>query len=287
MSTGDTQRPASGTAEDRVLAGKVVAVPETRQLDVLASLLERRGASVLRCPLVGILDSPDEPRVLGWIERLIATPTDLLVFYTGEGVERLSGFAQRAKRREPFIAALARTPKLTRGPKPKRALKALGLEPEHTAAEPTTDGLIETAHAIATPLRRVAVQLYSESQDRRLVEYFERRGGEVDCIAPYVYASAADDERVAALIGALAAGQVDAIAFTSQAQVQRLFDLASKRQLEPALRSGLARARVAAIGPVVAAHLTGAGVRVDAMPEDSYSMKPLVTRLCGLLAEQR
>ena len=46
---------------DRVLADKVVAVPEARQLDVLASLLERRGASVLRCPLVSILDSPDEP----------------------------------------------------------------------------------------------------------------------------------------------------------------------------------------------------------------------------------
>jgi uroporphyrinogen-III synthase len=278
---------STGENEDRVLAGKVVAVPETRRLDVLASLLERRGASVLRCPLVGILDSPDEPGILRWIERLIAIPTDLVVFYTGEGVERLSGFAQRATRREPFIAALERTPKLTRGPKPKRALKALGLEPEHTAADPTTAGMIETARAIEAPLRRVAVQLYNESQDRELVEYFERRGAQVDCVAPYVYASAAEDERVAALIASLAGGQVDAIAFTSQAQVQRLFDLAAKRQLEPALRAGLERARVAAIGPVVAAQLAGAGVRVDAMPEGSYSMKPLVSSLCELLAGQR
>ncbi len=80
---------------------------------------------------------------------------------------------------------------------------------------------------------------------------------------------------------------MDAIAFTSQAQVQRLFDLAAKRQLEPALRAGLERARVAAIGPVVAAQLAGAGVRVDAMPEGSYSMKPLVSSLCELLAGQR
>jgi uroporphyrinogen-III synthase len=266
-----------------VLAGRVVAVPEARQLDVLAGLLERRGASVLRCPLVDILDSPDEQNVVAWIERLIATPTDLVVFYTGEGVRRLVGFAQRATLDVPFVAALARTPKLTRGPKPKRALGEHGLAPEHTAAEPTTAGLVATARDIATPLGRVALQLYSGTQDRQLIEHFEQRGLDVDCVAPYVYASAADDERVAALIDELAAGRVDAIAFTSTAQVQRLAEVAQKRQLEASLRAGLALTKVAAIGPVVATELANDGIRVDTMPTDSYSMKPLVTSICELL----
>ena len=278
---------APSSESDRVLAGKVVAVPESRQLDVLASLLERRGAGVLRCPLVGIVDSPDEAGVLAWIERLIGTPTDLLVLYTGEGLQRLVGFARRANREALFVAALARTPKLTRGPKPRRALKALELEPEYTAAEPTTAGMIDTANGISTPLRRVALQLYSQDQDRQLAGYFERRGAAVDAVAPYVYASQADDERVAALIGEMEAGRVDAIAFTSKAQVQRLLELAKKRRLEEALRSGLKRTKVAAIGPVVAAELTSLGVTVDAMPEDSYSMKPLVTSVCDLLGTAR
>jgi uroporphyrinogen-III synthase len=240
---------APSSESDRVLTGRVVAVPESRQLDVLAGLLERRGASVLRCPLVGIVDSPDEADVLAWIERLIATPTDLVVFYTGEGVQRLVGFAARAGREAPFVAALARTPKMTRGPKPKRALKALELEPEYTATEPTTAGMIEAANAIAAPLRRVALQLYSRDQDRQLADWLERRGAVVDAVAPYAYASKADDERVAALIEELTAGRVDAIAFTSKSQVQRLLELAKKRRLEDALRSGLARTKVAAIGP--------------------------------------
>ena len=269
---------------DRVLAGKVVAVPEARQLDVLTSLLERRGATVLRCPLVGIVDSPDEAGVLGWIERLIAMPTDLVVFYTGEGVERLVAFADRAGREAPFVSALKRTPKLTRGPKPKRALKALELEPEYTATEPTTAGMIEAAKTIAAALRRVAIQLYNPEQDQQLVGWFAQRGAQVDAIAPYVYASNADDERVAALIGEIEAGRVDAIAFTSKAQVQRLLELARKRRLEAALRSGFERTKVAAIGPVVAAELSSARIRVDAMPEESYSMKPLVTSVCELLA---
>ncbi len=270
----------------RVLAGKVVAVPEARQLDVLASLLERRGASVLRCPLVGIADSPDEPAVVAWIDRLITTPPDLLVFYTGEGVERLAGFAHRAGRGAAFVAALGRTRKLTRGPKPKRALKKLGLDAEYAASEPTTAGLIETAKSIAAPLERVAIQLYSREQDRQLAAYFAERGAAVDCIAPYVYASAADDERVVALLEEMAAGRVDAIAFTSQAQVQRLVELAKRRRLDTVLRTGLGKTKVAAVGPVVAAALNEAGFRVDATPTDSYSMKPLVTTLCELLEKR-
>jgi uroporphyrinogen-III synthase len=105
-------------------------------------------------------------------------------------------------------------------------------------------------------------------------------------VAPYVYASAADDERVAALIGELAAGRVDAIAFTSKAQVQRLLELARKRRLGDALKSGLARTKVAAIGPVVAAELAQGGIRVDTTPTESYSMKPLVTSLCELFGEK-
>jgi uroporphyrinogen-III synthase len=147
--------------------------------------------------------------------------------------------------------------------------------------------LVATAGTIQTPLRRVAIQLYSDGQDRQLIEHFELRGVDVDCVAPYVYASASDDDRVAALIEELAAGRVDAITFTSKAQVQRLLDLAEKRKLEGTLRAGLSRTRVAAIGPVVAAELANEGIRVDTLPEESYSMKPLVTSLCELLATQR
>jgi len=275
--------PTPPGESDRALAGKVVAVPEARQLDVLASLLERRGASVLRCPLVGIHDSADEAGVVAWIERLIERPTDLVVLYTGEGVERLAGFARRAGLEPQFVAALRRTSKLTRGPKPKRALRNLELTPEHTAADPTTAGLVAAAREIEAPHGRVAIQLYSADQDRQLIEHFEQRGVTVDCVAPYTYASAAEDERVGALIGELASGRVDAIAFTSKSQVQRLLKLASEKKLDARLREGLARTKVAVVGPVVAAELEAAGIRVDTMPEESYSMKPLVTSVCELL----
>ncbi len=268
---------------DSSLAGRRIAVPETRQLDVLASLLERRGAEVLRCPLVGIEDAPDAAPVVAWIERRIVQADDLVVFYTGEGIERLLGFAKRASREAELIAALDRSPKLTRGPKPKRALRRIGLEPQHEAEQPTTAGLIATLARIDLPQRRVAVQLYDAGQDPALLEALRSRGVEPDIVAPYVYASAAEDQQVVQLIDALAAGRIDAIAFTSRAQVQRLAGVARARGLEGVLRHGLERTRVAAVGPVVADELARAGFKVDAMPEESWSMKPLVTSLSELL----
>jgi uroporphyrinogen-III synthase len=270
-------------AIDQALAGRVIAVAEARQLDVLAGLLERRGAAVRRCPLVGIKDSLDTGSVVSWLERRNGAQDDLLVCYTGEGIERLYGFAERAALDAQFLDYLKRTPKLTRGPKPKRALRRLGLDAEYEAATPTTAGLVVTAATIALPASRVAVQLYSETQDRELLEHFRARGAEPDCVAPYVYASAAEDADVVALVGELGAGRIDAIAFTSKTQVQRLLRLAADNGLTQALHAGLARTRVAAVGPIVATELGAAGVRVDATPEDSYTMKPLVTSICALL----
>jgi len=262
----------------------VVALPETRQLNVLAELLERRGASVVRCPMVAILDSPDADSVVGWIRRFIDDPMDLLIIYTGEGVERLLKFAERAELKDEFIAALARTRKLARGPKPGRALRRVSLKPEIVACAPTTDGVIETLNSLSLENARVGVQLYGRDPNDTLMNYLTPRSGTVDCVAPYVYASEVDDVQVTDLIGRMSAGEIDAIAFTSKSQVDRLRKLARRSGLGQALDTALAEMTVAAIGPVVAEQLRGVGVRVDVMPQKAWFMKPLVTELTRTLA---
>src|SRR5262245_44219002 len=114
------------------LANLTIAVPETRELDVFAELLERRGAKVLRCPLVAILDAPDPVPVLDWIRRFNAAGCDDLILLTGEGLRRLLRCIDMhaPALREPFVARLAAVRKITRGPKPARALRELGLKPD-------------------------------------------------------------------------------------------------------------------------------------------------------------
>ena len=160
------------------LAGRTVAVPETRELEVFASLLERRGAAVVRCPLVAIRDAPDPQPVLAFARALAAGAFDDLILSTGEGLRRILGCLElhEPALRDGFLAALAAVRKITRGPKPARALRELGLKPDLAAAVPTTAGIIATLSAEPLRGRRVAVQLYGTEPNRPLIDFLNARG---------------------------------------------------------------------------------------------------------------
>lgn len=261
------------------LQGKAVALPESRQLDVLAGLFETRGARVLRCPMVAIRDAPDPEPVLAWIERVIAGGCDDLILTTGEGLRRLLGCAERAGRREAFVAALAGLRRITRGPKPVRALREIGLDTDLPAVAPTTEGLIETLSGLDLAGRRIGLQLYGTEPNARLQDFLRAAGAICDPVAPYVYAAEAEEERVLDLIARLDSGTVDLIAFTSAPQVRRLFEVAGRHGAEEALRRGLAQTGIAAVGPVVAEQLRSFGIRTDIMPERAFAMRPLVNEI--------
>ena len=93
-----------------------------------------------------------------------------------------------------------------------------------------------------------------------------------------------DDARVLAVIVEMAAGRIDAIAFTSARQVRRFRDVARDAGREAELRQGFERIAVAAVGPIVAAELDALGVQVNVTPHDkTFFMKPLVRELAAVL----
>ena len=55
-----------------------------------------------------------------------------------------------------------------------------------------------------------------------LTTFLRERGAELTTVAPYVYGNAADDATVKTLLERMANGEVDAIAFTSKLQIERL-----------------------------------------------------------------
>jgi uroporphyrinogen-III synthase len=265
------------------LAGRTIALPEARELDRLAELVEHAGGTALRCPLIAIRDSPDQRPIEAWLRALAGGEFDDLVFLTGEGLRRLLAAAQRLGIQAEVVAALGRARKVTRGPKPARALHEIGLASDVAASVPTSAGVIEALRALELRGHRFGVQLYGEEPNRPLVEALERAGASVRTVAPYVYASASDGAAVLALIDALAANRVDAIAFTSASQVDRLFEVAAGAAAEPRLRAALARARVAAIGPIVVETLQRHGSRIDIVPEKGFVMRRLVNALAEAL----
>lgn len=259
------------------LAGRVIALPESRQLDVLAALFERRQARVIRVPLVAIHDTPDQATVLAWLQSFIASPPDLLIALTGEGLRRLRGAAERNDIEAEFIAALDGIQVLSRGPKPAKALREMGLPAPQLAMAPTTDGVIQSLEQMSLRGQTIAVQLYGEDPNEKLMNFLQEQGlAAISKVAPYVYADQSATREVIDLIASLASGEIEMIAFTSKPQLRRLLSVARSSELMEDLHKGMERTLVAAIGPVVGQELHQAGFPVSVMPQSSYFMKPLV-----------
>ena len=145
------------------LVGCAIALAEGRQLEELSQMLETEGATVLRYPMLSILNAPNEAPVLAWIRDLIANRFDYVIFMTGEGIRRLLGFADRAGIRADFVSALGRTPLIARGPKPIKEIKEIGLTPFKVATTPTTDGVIAAMRTLSLQGQTIGAQFYAET----------------------------------------------------------------------------------------------------------------------------
>jgi uroporphyrinogen-III synthase len=258
------------------LQGRTIALAEGRQLEDLAQMIEKEGGVVLRCPMLQIVDQPDAAPVVAWLRRLVAGEFTHVVLLTGEGLRRLLGVAEREGCRDQAVTALSQARIITRGPKPVRALKEVGLAPAQNAVAPTTEGVIAAMKSESLATARVGVQLYSEA-NLPLTEYLQSAGAAVYPVSPYIYARASGD--AGELIQKMAAGQVDALVFTSAPQVERLFELSDELKQRDLLVRGLQRVQVAAVGPIVKEKLLEMNVPVAIMPEQGFVMKNLVQRL--------
>ncbi|HLX63999.1 MAG TPA: uroporphyrinogen-III synthase [Planctomycetota bacterium] len=261
------------------LARKTIAVPETRDLEAFAAQLEALGATVIRCPLVGILDAHDAGPIECWLRELIDGTFHDVIFLTGEGLRRLMGFAQRAGIADPVREALAKARKITRGPKPAKALSELGLRPDLAASMPTTPGVIETLRPLDLSGRHVGVQLYGEDPNELLIDFLLDAGAHPEPVSPYIYAPAAHDESVKSLLAEMAAGRVDVLAFTSAPQVRRLAEIVEKFNLQELTAQAFAKTKIAAVGPVVMEELAKHGWRAAIAPKTSFIWKQLVKEI--------
>jgi uroporphyrinogen-III synthase len=260
------------------LTGRTIALAEGRQLEELVGMLEKEGANCFRCPMVSILDAPDSTPIVRWLDTFIDKPFDWLILLTGEGLRRLLGVSERANRREAFIEALKKTKILTRGPKPVQALKEINLTPTMIAPAPTTEGVISALRREKLWGRRIGVQLYSP-ENPPLMKFLEESGAECDPILPYIYAPASDADRVVELIDKLNEGTIDVLVFTSSPQIDRLYEVATERELLNRLKEGLSNTKIASVGPIVSKTLTSLGLPIDICPEQGFVMKNLVQQI--------
>ena len=268
------------------LNGYRILILETREESQFSRLLAEQGADVVQCPMFTIRDAPDSAPIEAWIRRFIDKPFDDLVLMTGEGLRRLMKVTRRAGLDQDFVAALGKARKFARGPKPGRALRELGLEPQRTTEKPTSEGIAEMLARVDLQGHRVGLQLYPDKDHSVLIGAIAAQGAEVDPVIPYVYDAQAAEANIVTAIDEMANGHIDAIALTNLGQIRRLIEVARAHGFEARLRDGLAKTPIASVGPAVSDELTSHGLRTDIYPaNDAFFMKPLISAMAVALGK--
>lgn len=270
------------------LNGTRILILETREEAQFSKLLAEQGAEVVQCPMFTIHDALDPAPVEAWIRRAIEKPFDDLVLMTGEGLRRIMKLAQARRLDQALVVALAKARKFTRGPKPGKALREIGLEAQQTTEKPTTEGVIEMLAKLDLKSRRLGLQLYPDKDHSALTGALAAQGAAVDTVLPYVYDSRAADANIVTAIDDMAAGRIDALALTNLGQVRRLIEAAKAHGSEAKLRAGLEQTLIASVGPALSGELAAHGLRTDVSPaEDAYFMRPLISAMATALAAKK
>ena len=269
------------------LNGYRILILETREEAQFSRLLTEQGAEVLQCPMFTIHDAPDPAPVEAWIGRFIEKPFDDLVLMTGEGLRRLMKVARRLDVEQEFIAAVGQARKFARGPKPGRALREIGLEPQVTTEKPTSEGIAEMLARLELTGHRVGLQLYPDKDHGGLIGAITAQGAKVEPVLPYVYDAKAADANIVTAIDEMAQGRIDAIALTSSGQIRRLIEVAQAHHCEDRLREALKHTPIASVGPVVSDELRSHGLPTDIYPaNETYFMKPLISAMAAALGKR-
>jgi len=268
------------------LNGYRILILETREEAQFSRLLTEQGADVLQCPMFTIHDAPDPAPVEAWIRRCIDKPFDDVVWLTGEGLRRLMKVVRRLGVETEFVSALGKARKFTRGPKPGRALREIGLDQQMMTEKPTSEGVADMLSRLDLDGHRLGLQLYPDKDHGALINAIKAQGADVDTVLPYAYDAQAADTNIIKAIDEMAEGRVDAIALTNLGQIRRLIEVARMRSYEDRLRDGLDRTPIASVGPAVSDELKSHGLRTDIYPaEDAFFMRPLISAMATALAK--
>jgi uroporphyrinogen-III synthase len=261
------------------LQGKRVALLEARMSAEIASMVERFGGKPYSVPAVREtpLDLPEETTAL--VDALSAGRFGVVVFMTGVGASALLREAEKRGQLDAALVALRGAITVCRGPKPVSVLRKQDVQVNITAAEPhTTSELLQALEAVDLNQKSVALVHYGE-RNELAAEGLKNRGAVVSEICLYEWRLPDDVTPLRQLVDEIIAGQIDALAVTSQVQIRHLFEIADKLGKHSALVDALNRRTVvAAVGPVCATALRSYGVIPHVQPSHP-KMGPMMLAL--------
>ena len=271
--------------EPEQLAGFRIGVTSDRRSGDLIAALERRGAEVLHAPTLRIVPAQEDSRLIEDTKTVIDIRPDVLLATTAYGMRGWFEAADAAGLGPTLVDVLSHSRILVRGPKARGALRAGGLSDAGMSRVETTASLVDQVIDEGAGGRTVAVQLHGFVDEEQLLR-LRTAGATVITVAPYLWATPAEPQRVVRILEAISARSLDAVTFTSAPAAEALLVAAAQRGMRDAVVAALRTDVVPfSVGPVTAAPLHAAGI--DSIHPDRYRLGALVRVLCEHLNTQQ
>ena len=245
----------------QVMDGCVVLVTADRRSSELASALSRRGASVRHAPALSIVPHQHDEELLRDTRLLLRHPPDTVVVTTGIGLRGWVEAADAAGLADELLAVLAGCRVVARGPKACGAIQAAGLQADWVAESETSAEILQTLLTDGVAGQRIAVQHHGAGADGLDAE-LAAAGADVVSLVVYRWGPPPDPAALAASVTAAAAGEIDAVVFTSAPGARAWLEAAEAAGVAGALvrRFGAGTMVAAAVGPITARPLVAHGI---------------------------
>jgi uroporphyrinogen-III synthase len=245
-------------------SGMRVLSLESRRAPEMAALIRKQGGDPFVAPSMREIPVSEDSAALAFASRLVAGEFDMMILLTGVGTSQLSRFLAARYPESAFADALRRLTVVARGPKPAAVLREMGVPPALIAREPNTWREV-LAVTQGRSERRVAVQEYGRPNPE-LVEGLRAQGADVTTVRVYQWELPEDTGPLREAARKLAAGEFDAVLFTTAVQIAHLARVADDQGIEKEVWDGLRKALVGSIGPTTTEALEEYGVEPDFEP---------------------
>ena len=254
------------------LNGYTIAYVEARFQSEMGALISRHGGVPYAAPVLQEIYATDTPEVAALIGDICDGRIDIAILQTGVGTRALFEAADAQGRLRELLAALDGMTVLARSPKPAAVLRRNKVRIDLMPPEPfTSEDMVDSFRSLDFSGRTVAVQAYG-GPNSLLLRTLREWGADVRETSLYTWGQPEDVSPVVGMMDRLDAGEIAAVAFTSQPQVPNLLSIAAQSGREGALRRSLnsGTVLVASVGPVCTRRLLQNGLKVDVEPDHPH-----------------
>ncbi len=260
---------------------------ESRRAAEIAKLIANAGGTTVSAPSMREVPLSASAEATRLLRDLEASAIDVVILLTGVGSRALFDVLEAECGRQRVCDLLSATTVIVRGPKPRAALRELGLEPDHAVPEPNTWvellGVVDGLGDIAG--KRVAVQEYGRP-NQELYDALQDRGAQVLAVPVYRWALPEDLAPLRQGVRRLAERRADVAIFTSAQQCNHILQIADELGLRDAVSNCADGVVIASVGPICTEELERHGIAVDIEPTKP-KMGPLIKEIAERAPEIR